>query len=228
MLSGDLYDYFKSDVVDLEDPPLWTEAETFLYMNDAYRMFVRLTGGIPDSTSLLTQVPIQSGTAFADVDPRILRFRLAYKVSNGEELVIVNQEELHNLTRSDYGVVRPLVIDNSAGAVQYMVVGQERNMVRWVQIPVVDDTAQISVYRLPLDTIDEGDMGFAFPEIGEEHHEHLSLWMKHRAYSKQDAETFDRGRAADNKKQFEDYCAASKAEWERYKHKTRVVSYGGL
>ena len=52
--------------------------------------------------------------------------------------------------------------------------------------------------------------------------------MKELAFLKQDSETFDRAGSKENKKAFEDYCAAVKAEAERYKHKVREVSYGGL
>lgn len=228
MNSGELYDLFRSDVVDVELPYLWSDTEVYRYMNDAYRMFVRLTGGIPDSTSDLTQVPIVTGEATAEVSPLILRFRMAYLASTGHEVQIINQEDFGQIRRDDYGITRPIVMDNSSGPVRYMVVGQDRAQVRWLQVPAADDVAQLSVYRLPLDTIAEGSTTFEFPEIGEEHHEHLLLWMKARAYGKQDAETFDRGRRDENKRMFEEYCSNAKAEWERYKHKTRVTSYGGL
>jgi hypothetical protein len=52
--------------------------------------------------------------------------------------------------------------------------------------------------------------------------------MQHLAYRKADADTFDRGRSDEYKALFESYCAMVRAEWERYKHKTRVVTYGGL
>ena len=69
---------------------------------------------------------------------------------------------------------------------------------------------------------------FEFDEIGEEHLLSLLLWMKHRAYGKQDAETFDRSKRDEYKSSFEAYCNSAKAEWERYKSKVRVVEYGGL
>ena len=52
--------------------------------------------------------------------------------------------------------------------------------------------------------------------------------MKALAYRKQDAETFDRARAEENEVVFARYCALVKSEFEREKHKTRVVAYGGL
>ena len=113
-----------------------------------------------------------------------------------------------------------------------MVIGMERGRdsgkVRWIHIPEVDDTVQLLIYRLPLETIAEDQTGFDFPEIGVEHVEHLMLWMKARAYGKQDAETFDKGKRDRYDAEFRNYCEAATAEWNQYKHKNRVVAYGGL
>jgi len=65
-------------------------------------------------------------------------------------------------------------------------------------------------------------------EIQDEHHLHLLSWMKYHAYNKQDSETFDRTKAQEAEARFRAYCTQVKAEWERYKHKTRVVRYGGV
>lgn len=228
MISGELYELFRSDVVDEVAPFLWTDTEVFRYMNDAYRQFVRLTGGVADATSDLTQVSVVSGEAFADVSPLILRFRQAYMIGTGNEIEVVNQEDAHRFRRADYSASRIVINDMTPGPVRYMVVGQERNKVRWVQLPMADGVVQLSVYRLPLDTIVEGNMSFAFPDIGDEHIEFLLLWMKARAYGKQDAETFNTGKRDEYKAEFEQYCLAAKAEWERYKHKARAVTYGGI
>ena len=52
--------------------------------------------------------------------------------------------------------------------------------------------------------------------------------MKHRAYGKQDAETFDRGKSEAFKAAFEAYCESARMEYDKYKAKVRVVSYGGI
>ena len=65
-------------------------------------------------------------------------------------------------------------------------------------------------------------------EIDEQHHRHLLLWMKHLAYSKQDAETYDKKAAEDNAAMFEAYCKKAMKERERLRYHPRVVRYGGL
>ncbi len=231
LTSGELVDSFRSDMSDAVAPYMWSEADVFVYMNEAYTRFARLSGGIPDTSSTVTQIPIVAGEKLAAVSPLILRFRQAWLTSDGNEIEIVNEQDpALRLSNSDYGRVRVrnLLDDNTPGPVTRMVVGRERKVVKWQQVPVVNDTAQLSVYRLPLTTVTSGDAYFDFPDLSEEHIEHLLLHMKSRAYGRQDADTFDRGARDHYKAEFEKAALLVKAEWERYKYKPRAVVYGGL
>lgn len=229
MKSDDLYTLFRSDVVDAVAPYLWSDLEVWTYMNDAYRMFVRLTGGIPDSSSALTRLTLAPGVATSLVSPLILRFRSAYLMSDGSDLTIINEGEAPRLSTTAYGQVSAGRRNLLQGRVEYMITGLGRTatngLVRWQRIPQVADVVQLSVQRLPLDTV---VAGFEFDEVGEEHHEHLMLWMKHRAYDKQDAECFDRGKRDEYEQKFRAYCAEAKAEWNRYRSHNMNVVYGGL
>lgn len=230
MTAQELLDQFRSEMVDTAKPYLWSDTEVLGYMDDAYKMFVRLTGGIADFTSDLTRVDIVAGEAVAEYDRRILRVMEAQRASDLGKIEVINQTDMTFKRDNDYGLVRPIYLDNTPGRVRYMVIGAERGKAKWVQLPEENDQAILYVYRLPLTSIerDGSNLAFEFDEIGEEHHTHLGLWMRHRGYMKADAETFDRGRADDFKKQFTGYCTFAKAEWERYKHKNRTVAYGGL
>jgi hypothetical protein len=223
--ADDLITAFRSDVGDEVAPYLWSDTEVWRYLNDAYRMFARLTGGIPATLTF----DIVAGEQTTEVSPKILRFREARLTSTGRKLTIINPSDEALGTTADYGQARAYYVNRTQGPVSYMIIGDWRNrltgVVGWAQIPAVNDTAEVSVYRLPLGTLTSGS---ELSDVGEEHHEHLMLWMKYIAHGKQDAETFDRGRRDEYKQDFETYCARSKAEWDRYKHKTRVVTYGGI
>ena len=52
--------------------------------------------------------------------------------------------------------------------------------------------------------------------------------MKHLAFSKQDAETFDRGKADECEGRFRAYCHAALKEQERARRNSGTVVYGGL
>ena len=213
MNSTDLYEAFRSDVSDEAAPYLWQDVEVFRYMNDAYRMFVRKIGGVADFTSVATQIPVVTGDSVGVVHPSVLRVMSAYRVSDNTPLTILNGP----------GSAPPTTL---AGPVRAMVIGEQRGAARWTSIPAADDTVQLSVYRLPLGNI-TGDAQ-EFTDVDEDHHIHLLDWMKHMAYRKQDAETFDRAKSDECAATFAYYCDFVKAEHERYKHVNRTVAYGGL
>lgn len=227
---GELYQQFRGEVMDIAKPYLWSDWEVYGYMDDAYRMFVRLIGGVADFTSSLTQIDVVAGEAVATLDKRILRVESARLVSVNRPLDIINKGNMTPQFQRDYGVVREAFLDNTPGALRYMVIGEERGKCRWIQVPMVDDVVALHVFRLPMEHIDRTnpDTKFEFDEVGEEHVPHFTLWMKHRAYMKADVDTFDKGKADGFKAQFTDYCTLAKAEWERYKYKPREVAYGGI
>lgn len=226
MDSGELYDAFRSDVVDTAEPYLWSDDEVWRYANDAYQMFVRLTGGVSDFLSDACTVGIVAGEATAELHPSILRIMSATRRSDTHPLEIINNTDLQKMRSSDYGQIKQIVMDDRSGPVRYMVQGLKRGMVRWVQVPEVDDFVDMVIYRLPLTTLT--DVGQTLDDVEDHHHSHLLDWMKHLAYKKPDADTYNPKLSEFSKAEFESYCAFVKSEWERYKHKTRSVSYGGL
>lgn len=225
MNSSELYDTFRSDVSDVAKPYLWSDDEVFRYMDAAYKMFVRLTGGITDFLSDATLIDMVAGEKVADSHPSILRILHAERVSDGNPLRIVNTTDLNSVIQNDYGALRNLVNDRSIGTVHSMIIGRQKNKVEWVSTPAEDDQAQLSVFRLPLENITGFDQELA--EVDDMHHIYLLDWMKHLAYKKQDADTFDKGKSEEFKADFEAYCMFAKGELERKSFKVRVVQYGG-
>lgn len=226
MNSTELYEAFRNDVLDLGPGEFWSDDEVWRYANDAYRMFVRLTGGVSDFLSSACEVSIVAGEAVADLHPSVLRIMSATRRSDTQPIEIINPTDLQKMRSSDYGQIKAITMDTRTGPVRYMVQGLKRDVVRWIQVPEVDDTCDLHIYRLPLNTITGDDQELV--DVAEDHHIHLLDWMKHLAYKKKDADAFDPQGSAQGKANFEAYCTMVKAEWERYKHKTRVVSYGGL
>ena len=224
--AGDLIDAFRSDVVDTARPYLWSDDEALRYADAAYKMFVRLTGGIPDFVSEACAVDIVAGEAEADLHPSILRIMTAERRSDKYEIKVVNATDNVLSTTADYGKVRAMIRDDQPGAVTHMVLGMQRGKVRWLQVPVDNDTCDMVIYRLPLKSLDATESPLS--EVHEDHHIYLLDWMKHLAYKKQDADTYDPQKSKDCAAEFEAYCRMIKAEWDRYKSKVRKVSYGGL
>lgn len=219
MNSTGLFSAFRSDVRDEVTPFLWSNADLARYADAAQIEFCKLEGGVADSsTTAVTQVPVVDGEAFAALHPSILKVRHARLQSDGRELTILNLEDLQ--TRPDC-TGRTFI---ATGVVHSMVLGMETNKARWFNIPVADDTVLLTVNRKPLTRITGPGIDL---EIEEDHHEYLLLWMKYMAHMKQDAETYDKGRADSFKMQFEEYCRQAKSDRERREHKFRVMAYGG-
>lgn len=230
MNARELLAQYRNEMVDTRRPYFWSDEEILGYMDEAYKTFVRLMGGIADFTSDLTRADIVAGDSVGILDKRILRITEAFRVSDGRKIEVKNHTDINFTRDNDYGMIRPIYLDTQPGPVRYMVIGAERGKCKWIQVPEADDVAQLYVYRLPQTTIalDGSNLDYEFDEIGEEHIPFLCRWMRYRGYNKADAELFDAQRGETFRATFVAYCEQAKREWERYKHKNREIQYGGL
>lgn len=231
MTSDELLTYFRTQIRDEAKPYLWTDEEIYAYMDDAHRMFTRLTGGIRDATSELCTLKIPVNKKFVEYDERILGIRYAELDSSGRKISIINIEnEVEGGVPPEYDYGNALTwrsrLNDPAGVVDTFILGMDSQNIRLVPSSAVADSATLVIFREPLEAI-SGD-GQAF-EIAVRHHVRLYDWMAHRAYSKQDVDTYDADKAKAFHKAFSDYCAWVKAEdVGRREHKVRTVRYGGI
>lgn len=227
MESHELLSTFRCDVVDDVEPYLWSSGEVYQYINDAYFMFVRLTGGIPDGTSSATTLTATAATETTPLDKSIMRIRAARNVTDNYcPVKVINIQDQDDLTTEDYGIIRSINNTILPGPVRHMIIGEEEGYVRWVNVPTVDTEIQLVVERLPLIPITRHQQLFA--GVREEHHYHLLKWVRHLAYRKQDADTFNLVKSDQERNDFFDYCQMAKQEKGIRKHKVRTTSYGGI
>lgn len=226
MNSTELKDYFRLQMRDNVAPYLWSDDEVYAYMNDAQRMFCRLSSFvIPDITSAITEITISAGEAYSDISPAIQQIRSAVLQSNNRKLQIISPEDMDKMVSVDYGYYSAMIDDTTTGPITAMIIGIEPGLVRWAKVPLEDDTVRLSVYRLPVTPLTTDGQTLEVPEI---HHLHLISWMRYLAYQKQDADTYDPKASMAASEVFHNYCEQTRREWERARHKHRVVSYGGL
>lgn len=230
MKTEDLANLFRKQVQDLSKPYLWDDDEVFRYLVDAQDTFVRRIGGIPDSTTpKIVDIAVVAATPMADHSPYILRIRSAKLVTAKRALRLISEADVAQAYTDDYGLVRSSYLeDTDTGTVVAAVLGIEKNRIRWFKVPTDDavtDICRLNVLRLPYPRLTDFNSCL---EIDEQHHIHLLKWMKHLAYSKEDAETYDKNLAEQNEQAFERYCDTAKQEEERQRYKPRVVQYGGL
>jgi hypothetical protein len=216
--STGLVTLFRQDMSDEASPPLWSDEELFGYADDAQKMFTRCIGGLADATSALTLIAFDIDQTDFILDPRIMKVRKAYRVSDGSPLAIVNYENMEK------ECVR---FDGKKGPVRTVVLGTDEKIAYLLPIPSVADSIQLLVDRLPLATLTLDDEPQDL-EVAEQHHRHLMLWMKALAYQKQDAETFDKSKATEFESKFLAYCDMARKEKDKRKHVPRSVNYGGI
>lgn len=206
MTPNALLELFRTEVADLEEPPLWTDQEIRIYIDEAETMFYRFTGGY----GAIETLSLAPGDEWADYPEGVLKIRGANRADNGRPVAILNYEDLTRL-------------DDRTGTLQSLVIGMT-DAIRLY--PKLNESVEVNllVDRLPERTVSAAGK-FHTPAL---HHYSLLYWVKRCAYLKEDAETFDRGRSQDNEARFRDYCQQVDLENGRAKHKNRVVMYGGL
>lgn len=207
---------FRAEMHDTVDPPFWTDALLYPYLNDAQEMFARLTDGIIDSVSTLASLTYIVDDATIQIDERILKIAHAYRASDGAPVDIVNYADMET---------RGLRLDGRKGPVVALIIGLDETTAYLYPVASVADTLKLSIERMPLAVITSAS---TLMEIDKKHHIALLDRMKEIAYGNADAEVFNKAKAKEHGEKFLAYCAKAKQERERRRHKTRVVQYGGL
>jgi hypothetical protein len=211
----ELLDRFRIDIRDdVGTHYLWSNAEIYSYIDEAQKMFCRLTDGIPDSVSAITSIAIAADAETAQYDKRIKHIRRAYLDSDKTVLSIINDNE-----------VSPSMLSLAAGKVRQLAVGMDAANIRLIPATEDSDTIKLSVFRLPLITINAQAVedGVTELEIDEMHHRYLLYWMMHLAYQKQDSETYNEAKIAVFEKKFRDYCVSCISENNRRHRSARTV-----
>ncbi len=179
------------EVIDKPDL-LWSLAEWTEYANDAENEACIRADLILDRTSALSIISILSGTATYSIDEKILLIKRA-KLSSGTEPLVKTSRRVLDATypnwETDTGVVRSWLPDGT-------------NKITLYKSPVANATLNLMISRLPSAAMLLADKLTISPEIDVQYHLGLVDWMMHRAYSKQDSETLDLGKAKEHLARF--------------------------
>jgi hypothetical protein len=211
MTPQDLIDQFRLDVGDSVEPYLWSTAELVSYAASAEFALVRGLGGILDRSSAATQAVVTAGNQFVPKHPAILDVIQAYLAGEQCELDIVPAHEID-------------MFDAQPGPVMAMAKDGDDASFVLDTLPEANDTLRLVVFRLPLKRVTDES---ARMEVADKHFDGMLLGVKARAYMKDDAETFDRSRAADFEARFAAYVTQAMLEVDRIREPVRTVRYGG-
>lgn len=229
MTLQELIEEFRRQVNDEAQPYLWSDEEVLAYAIDAQDVFVRRSGGIADvtvaspSTTRLTDLDLTAGDPYSPISPYILRIRSGRLLTAARDVQFSQESDMDNVVKTDYGMTLGTSFDDTlTGAVSYGILGVRDNYVRWVKVPSDSDTCRLHVFRLPYPRIASQEDPL---EVQEQHHRHLLLWMKHLAYSKQDAEARDDEKAEKFEAMAEKYMATASREQQRVRFRPRQVQF---
>jgi hypothetical protein len=179
------------EIVDKPDL-LWSLAEWTEYANDAENEACIRANLIIDKSSGLTSITVASGIATYSIDEKILIIKRAKLLSGTEPLVKTSRRVLdatYPNWEADTGAVRSWLPDDT-------------NKITLYKSPVAATTLNLMVSRLPLSPMTLANKLTESPEIDVQYHLGLVDWMLHRAYSKQDSETLDKGKAKEHLTRF--------------------------
>ena len=211
MDSTELRDVFRSEMFDLEEPYLVSDSLVYTYLDDAQKMFCRLTEGIEDGRKFT--IPVLVGVEWYPLSKSILKIRRVADLATGRPVDAISAELADQ---------RGVVFDGRSGPLRAVVTGAQKGQVRVWPVPSLPAALTLEVFRLPA-KVEEGD---SF-EIDEQHHLALVMWAKHKAYGIHDSELYDATKSADYERQFRSYCAAARVEQNRARHSAGNVMYGG-
>lgn len=218
MNSTGLLQLFRLDMDDLESPYLWSDMEIFSYMTDAQEQLCRKTEGIADATTpdiCRIDISTEIGQWYPKSD-RILKVRGAVRADTGRAISVVNPEHMGELG---------MRLTGQPGNLSALVDGLTDGMFMAYPSPSVNNIVWLSVFRLPLYEITDVDQPL---EVAAHHHRALLLWMRHLAYDKQDADTYNAKLSAEYEARFDKYCYKALAEQERARRVVGVTVYGGI
>jgi hypothetical protein len=179
------------EVIDKPDL-LWSLAEWTEFANDAENEACLRADLLIDSTDAMTIIPVLSGTATYALDERIVRIIRA-KISGGTEPLVKTSRRVLDATYPDW--------ENDSGTVRSWL-PDDTNKITLYRKPNAVATLSLMVARLPVSPMLLVDKLTQSPEIDTQYHLGLVDWMLHRAYSKQDSETLDKGKAKEHLERF--------------------------
>ena len=206
MTIDELLDACRKRLQDTAEPYLWSDEEIIEFADDAENEAAERASLLRDTTTAaICEVDVVAGTAAYLLDARILRVERAKLDLGTVPLSLSSTAAMDRgagVTPRDWRTQSLSWQSGGAGAGWEQRTGTpalaliDREGSAWklrlVPIPVVDDTLRLHVIRTPLVPMSTSD---GSPEIPVRLHIRLLDWMVHRAYSKQDAETFDQAKA---------------------------------
>jgi hypothetical protein len=196
---------------DLVAPYLWSNAEWTEYANEAEREACRRARLILDSTTAeVCNLTMVANTPTYALDKRIIHIR---RVKGSWSSIPLQPASVIDLDRGRPGW------EDETGDPQHFIKDMDHKLFRPYPTPSAAGTVKLTVHRIPLVNMEDGDDE---PEILEAYHLGLVHWMLHRAYNKHDTQTYNPKASAEALALFEaefgKRSSAQEESWIRQQH----------
>ena len=218
---------------DSTEPHFWEDSDLLIYIDEAQMEFCRQGAPIRDSrTPEICTIKYKADAYEIPYHESIERILTVVRIdSTGvlHKVTLKNQENVLGLfarNLSDYGTS----IDNTRLLNRPddnfdLFTDYDEHYIRFSSPALTAGTLVFQVERLPKDVIDSCDDKL---EINRKYVPALIAWSCFRAWSVEDAETFDQKAADKSLDLFEDHAARAKTEYTRRHAQPGTVKYGGI
>lgn len=190
MKLSDLRQTFRDETGDTAEPYLWSDDKVDRYLNEAESDAARRAGLLVDSQSEASECEVLASELSGDLHQSVIYIRRARMASGGQLVPRVSRAMDEEF---------PGWEDSSASTPMIFVPDWQSGKLRLWPNPQSNVTVKMTVVRTPLEKmVADSDE----PEIPERYHPALVYGAMARAYLKQDSDTFDAQKSADNEALF--------------------------
>ena len=185
----DFISAFRAAVGDVELPHFWSPELIVRYLNEAVQEACERAKLIEDRlTPAVCSINLQANVSTYSLHPSVFEIkRLTFRGRPLDEASVEGLDCDYPGWELRSGAPRCFIFEQASGV--------QPPKVRLVPTPLMAEPVGLTVYRGALKPL-SADIDTGKPEIPERFHERLMDWVLHRAYLKQDADTFDPAKAA--------------------------------
>jgi hypothetical protein len=219
MNAADLLALARTELDDEEEDYLWSDALLYQYLDLAQLEFAKQTECFKDSfTDSVVEVDVAANESTVELNPLIIRIEKAYLKSENTEVRVINENEIAQEYEGE-------TWRTATGTPQFLVFDADSTYGRLIPTPTANDTIYLSVIRYPLRAVSATSTTI---EIKDRRHQYMLLdWVKHLAYSVNDADVNNPELADKHKAAFLANCMQVRSETIQKHRRPGTVRYGG-
>ena len=188
MTPSELVAQCRREIDDVVSPYLWSDGDLYHYLDVAQQTFARETLIFSDATTAeVCSTAVIADEKFVDLSPLIVQIRRAKLLSQTRRLDLTSLDKIGDGYQfDDYCNDAGSNWETATGTPRAILLDVEENKGRLVPIPVSNDTLELMVYRLPLETVTASSSELEVTDV--RHQRMLLLEMKSLAYGKHDSD----------------------------------------